>query len=104
MTYEGWTSTAATIKSCTWEDPPSQAPSSLFVGHYTSTFSYAVDGNHYCGKFYSSHEWGRGAEVPILYNPQNPVENCICDEDESNFTPALAFAVELIGGLIIGAI
>jgi hypothetical protein len=102
MAFEDWTSTTATVKSCAWEDPPSQTPSSLFVGHFTVSFSYAVNGNRYGGKFYSSHEWGKEAEVPILYNAQNPVESCVCDEDESEFIPVFECALELLGGLILG--
>jgi hypothetical protein len=100
MAYEDWTFTTARVKSCTWEDPPSQTPSSLFVGHFTVTFSYALDGIGYSGKFYSSHEWGQEAEVQILYNPQNPVECCACDEEESEFKPVIECALYLLGGLI----
>ena len=31
MTCEHWAATTATIKSCEWEDPPTETPSSLFV-------------------------------------------------------------------------
>src|SRR5258708_1048288 len=74
MSYEYWLVTTATIDSCEWKDPPSETPSSLFVGCFTVVFSYAVDGNHYRGIFHSSHAWEIETEVGILYNPQNPVE------------------------------
>ena len=98
MTYEHWIVTAAAINSCDWEDPPSQTSSSLFVGHFTVVFSYGVDGSHYSGKFYSSHEWEIETEVPILYNPQNPLESCVCDEDESQIVQALDCVLELLSG------
>jgi len=102
MAYEGWTLATATIKSCAWENPPSQSPSSLFVGHFTVAFSFVVDRNRYSGKFYSSREWEKETEVPILYNPQNPVESCVCDEEESSIIPVFECALELLGGLILG--
>ena len=101
MAHEDWLSTMATIKTCAWENPPSQNPGSLFVGHFTVAFSYAVGGNRYAGKFYCSHEWGKDAEVPILYNPQNPVEILVCDEDESEFIPGLGCVLELLGAVIM---
>jgi len=96
MSYEDWRVGAATINACEWEPPPpSQTPSSLFVGHFTVRFSYAVDGDRYGGKFYSSHEWGTEAEVPILYNPHNPAESCVCDDenDECPIVPVLVQGV-----------
>jgi hypothetical protein len=99
MTYEDWLVTAATINSCDWEDPPSQTPASLFVGHFTVAFSYAVGGNRYCGKFHSSRAWGKETEVGLLYNPQNPVESCVCDEDESQIVTALECVLVLVDGL-----
>jgi hypothetical protein len=53
------------------------------VGHFIVAFSYVVDGISHGGAFYSSHRWEEGAELPILYNPQNPEENRVCDDDES---------------------
>jgi len=97
MTYEHWLDLTATIKSCNWEDPPSQSPSSLFAGHFTVEFSYSVDGYRYSGKFYSAYEWEKEKEVTILYNPQNPVENCACDEDESPIVTAVQRILELSG-------
>lgn len=102
MTYESWTTATATIKGCDWEDPPSQTPGSLFVGHFKVAFSYVADGSRYSGRFYSSHEWGKETEVSILYNPENPVESYVCDEDESQFLPVLECALELLGGLMLG--
>jgi hypothetical protein len=104
MAYEDWTLTTGTIKSCVWENPPSRTPSSLFVGHFTIAFSYTADASRYSGKFYSSREWGIETEVPILYNPRDPMESCVCDgdEDESAFKPVLDCALELLGGLIMG--
>lgn len=94
MSYENWRVGTATIKGCEWEPPPpSQTPSCLFVGHFTVVFSYAVDGHRYGGKFYSAHEWEREAEVPILYNPQKPVESCVCDDDESQIVPVVVECV-----------
>jgi len=100
MTYENWLDATATIKSCDWEDPPSQTPSTLFTGHFTVTFSYAVDGNRSSGKFYSPYEWEEEKEVTILYNPQNPVESCVCNEDESLIAPTVRCILELAGGLL----
>jgi len=101
MAYEHWLATTATIRSCDWEGPPSQTPSSLFVGHFTVAFSYAVDGNHYRGKFHSSHAWEKETEVEILYNPKDPIESSVCDEDESQIVPTLVeCALEFLGGLL----
>ena len=100
MAYEDWLIGTATINRCEWEaPPPSETPSSLVVGHFTVVFFYAVDGNRYGGKFYSAHEWEEEAEVPILYNPQNPVESCVCDDDESPIAPVL---VECVLNLLLG--
>ena len=99
MSYEYWLVTTATIDSCEWKDPPSETPSSLFVGCFTVVFSYAVDGNHYRGIFHSSHAWEIETEVGILYNPQNPIESCVCDEAESQIIPVLECVFELLGGL-----
>lgn len=93
MGYENWNVGTATIKGCEWEPPPSQTPSSLFVGHFTVAFSYAVDDNRFGGKFYSSHEWEKEADIPILYNPQNPVESCVCDDNESTIMPVIVECV-----------
>ena len=100
MAYEHWLVTTATIGSCDWEDPPSQTPGSLFVSYFTVVFSYAVDGDHYRGKFHSSHAWEKETEIGILYNPKNPIESCVCDEDESQIAPVLECALELLGGLL----
>lgn len=89
MTYEHWCVITATIHSCDWENPPSQAPSTLFVGHFIVAFSYVVDGNNYGGEFYSSHAWEKGTDLAILYNPQNPGESSACDDDESQSEAAL---------------
>jgi hypothetical protein len=67
-------------------------------GPLAVVFSYGVDGSHYSGKFYSSHEWEIETEVPILYNPQNPLESCVCDEDESQIVQALDCVLELLSG------
>ena len=99
MSYEHWIVSTATINSCEWEDPPSQTPSNLFVGHFKTIFSYVVNGNRYFGKFHSSHEWNKDTEVGLLYNPQNPIESCVCDEDESQIVPALECVLELLGEL-----
>lgn len=100
MAYEHWLVTTATISSCDWEDPPSQTPGSLFVGYFTVVFFYAVDGNRYWGKFHSSHAWEKETEVGILYNSKNPMESCVCDEDESQMVPVLECVLELLGGLL----
>jgi len=97
MTYEDWSMISATVQSCEWENPPSQAPSSLFVGHFTVALSYAVDGIHYSGKFYSSHEWEKWTDLMILYNPQNPTESVACDDDESQSGAALEWTLGLLG-------
>ena len=102
MTYEHWLDATATIKSCDWEDPPSQSQSALFTGHFKVAFSYSIDGNRYSGKFYSAYEWEKDSEVTILCNPQNPVECCVCDEDESLIVPAVQCILELAGGLLLG--
>jgi hypothetical protein len=94
MTYEHWSAITATIDSCHWENPPSQAPSTLFVGHFIVVFSYVVDGNPYCGEFYSSHAWEKGMDLMILYNPQNLGESIACDESQSEA------ALEWIFGLL----
>jgi hypothetical protein len=96
MAYEDWLVTTATINFCNWEEPPSQVPSSLFVGHFIADFSYAVDGNHYRGKFHSSYGWEKETELEILYNPKNPTESCVCDEDESQWWPVLECVLELL--------
>lgn len=59
----------------------------------------ANHGNRYSGKFYSSYEWEKEKEAPILYDPQNPVESYVCDEDESPIVPAVHCILELLGGL-----
>lgn len=56
-------------------------------------FSYALEGKSYSGTFYSSHPWENEAEVPILYNARNPVESCVCDDDESTVVPVLVECV-----------
>jgi hypothetical protein len=100
MAYEDWLATTATIDGCEWNDPSSDKPSSLFVGYFTVVCSYAVDGKNYCGKFHSSHAWGKETEVGMLYNPQNPAESCVCDdEDESQIIPVLEWVLALVGEL-----
>ena len=89
MTTELWPITTGTIQSCEWEDPPSQAPSSLFVGHCKVSFSYVVAGATYSGEFYSSREWEKGMDLPMLYNPRTPGESAACDDDESQAGAAL---------------
>jgi hypothetical protein len=74
--------TNATIHSCRWEDPPSRAVSSLFVGHFVVAYSYVVDGIKRGGEFYSSHAWEEGTDVPILYNPQNPEKSRVYDDED----------------------
>jgi hypothetical protein len=98
MTYDDWLVSTATINSCDWEDPPSQTPGSLFVGYFTVVFSYAADGNHYCGKLHSSHAWGKETEVGILYNLKNPIESCVCDEDQSQTVAVLECVLALLDG------
>jgi len=83
MTYENWLVTTATIQSCQWEDAP-QTQSNLFVGYFIVRFSYTAEDKQYSGKFYSSHAWEEGTVLGMLHNPQNPEENCVCDEDESH--------------------
>lgn len=94
----------ATIKSCDWEDPPSQGPSTLFAGHFTVAFSYVVNSNRYGGKFYSAYEWEKEREVMVLYNPQNPAESCVCNEDGSPIASAVLCILELAGGLLGGGL
>jgi hypothetical protein len=96
MTYEHWSVITATIQSCDWQNPPSQAPSTLFVGHFIVVFSYVIGGNNYSGKFYSSHDWVKGTDLMILYNPQNPVESSICDDDESQSEAAIRWIFGLL--------
>jgi hypothetical protein len=86
----------ATIQSCDWKNPPSQAPSTLFVGYFTVIFSYVVGGNNYSGKCYSSREWAKGTDLMILYNPQNPAESSVCDDDESQSETALRWIFGLL--------
>ena len=69
------------------------------MGYFTVAFSYAVDGKKYCGKFHSSHPWGKETEMGMLYNPQDPVESCVCDEDESQIIPVLECVFALLGDL-----
>jgi len=100
MAYEDWVVGTATINGCDWEPPPpSLTPSSLFVGHFTVVFSYVVDGKQYSGKFCSAYEWEKEKEIQILYNPQDPVESGVCDEDESKIIPALECVLVLLDGL-----
>lgn len=101
MSYGDWQVTTATICSCDWENPPSQTPGRLFVGYFTVVFSYEVDGYIYRGKFHSSHAWEKETEVGVLYNPDNNMENVICDEDESQIVPVLECVLELLGGMMI---
>ncbi len=83
MSYENWLLTTATINACEWEDPPPQSlPSSLFVGRFRVAFSCAINGKNYCGSFDSSHPWAKETEVGLLCNAENPVECCVCDDDE----------------------
>jgi len=82
MTYENWFVSTATIQSCEWVDAPPRTQSSLFAGYFIVGLSYAANDSHYSGKFYSSHAWEKGSVLGVLYNPQNPEENCICDEDQ----------------------
>jgi Protein of unknown function (DUF3592) len=98
MTYENWLLSTATILSCDWEDPQSRSPASLFIGYFTVVFSYEVEGNRYRGRFHSSHAWGNGAEVGILYNPRNPLESCVCDEDESRTVAVVDCVLQLLDG------
>lgn len=96
MTNELWSISTATVQSCEWVDFPSQAPSSLFVGHYRVAFSYVVAGNSYISQFYSSGEWEKGMEVPILYNPQRPGESAVCDDEASQAGAALEWILGFI--------
>jgi hypothetical protein len=96
MTNGLWSISTATILSCEWENSPSQAPSSLFVGHYSVAFSYVVDGNPYTGQFYSSRDWEKGVDLPVLYNPQKPSENIVCDDDESQTGAALEWILGFV--------
>jgi hypothetical protein len=88
MTYENWVVTTATIQGCEWEDAPPRTEGSpescLFVGYFIVCFSHVADDKQYSGKFYSSRAWEEGTVLGMLYNPQNPEENCVCDEDESH--------------------
>lgn len=52
------------------------------MGHFKVAFSYAVDGNSFCGSFDSPHMWAKETEVGLLCNPENPMESCVCDDDE----------------------
>jgi hypothetical protein len=102
MAYENWLVNTAAVQSCYWADAPSGTKSSLFVGLFIVGFSYAVDDRHYSGKFYSSRAWEKGTVLGMLYNPQNHAECCVCDEDESQMSPAAECALELLGGLLEG--
>jgi hypothetical protein len=97
MTYENWHVLTATIDSCDWEAPLSHTPSPLFVGHFIVAFSYAVDGNRYSGEFRSLHEWEKGTDITILYNPQNPGE-CVAmtGEEKSERRRTLIIAAIII--------
>ena len=100
MTHENWSVITATIDSCHWEDPSSQAPGTLFVGHFVVVYSYAVDGKLYTGKFYSSHEWENGTDLTALYDPQDPAECTACDDDQSQSEAAVEWIcgfLELLG-------
>jgi hypothetical protein len=97
MNCENWDAGTATIQSCNKEYSPSQTPGSLFSGHFAIAFTYAVDGKRYSGKFYSSQEWEKDAEVPILYNPQSPSEACVCDDAESPMTKAILCVLDILG-------
>jgi hypothetical protein len=101
MTCEHWPVITATIRSCDWENPPSQTPSTLFVGHFIVVFSYVVDGNSCVGKFYSSREWVQGTDLLILYNPQNPAESSVCDDDESQSGAALKWILGLLEWFVV---
>ena len=96
MRYEHWSVMQAMIQSCDWEDPPSQASSALFVGYFIVVYSYIVDGRHYRGEFYCSHEWVKEADLMILYNPQNPGESIACDDDDSESGAALEWILEFL--------
>lgn len=103
MNQEAWRGATAAIYSCGWEDTPWRVFSfrslgGLFSGRYVVVYSYTVDGNHYSGEFYSSTEWEQGANLPILYNPENPEESGV-DDGESPIAAAagLLFALLLVG-------
>jgi hypothetical protein len=96
MNNELWSINTATIQSCEWEDSPSQATSSLFVGHYRVAYSYGVAGNSYSGEFYSSREWEKGMDLTMLYNPQKPGESIVCDGEESQTGAALEWLLGFI--------
>jgi hypothetical protein len=96
MNYEHWSVTAAMIDGCEWENPPSQAATTLLVGHFTVAYSYVVDGNCYSGEFHSPRAWEKGTELTILYNPEVSGESLVCDGDESESSAA----VEWVFGLL----
>ena len=98
MAYEHWLVSVATVRVCDWEDPPSETSGSLFVGYFTVSFCYSVNDKYYVGRFHSSHGWEKGAEVGILYNPENPTEISVCDEYASGTEAALGSVLELLGG------
>jgi hypothetical protein len=100
MAYENWLLATGTIRRCDWENPQSRLPASLLVGYFSVAFSYAVESKQYRGKFHSSHAWENGAEVEVLYNPSNPVESCVCDEDESRTVAVVECVLELFLGLL----
>lgn len=97
MTYEDWLISTATISTCDWEDPPSRTSGSLFVGYFTVGISYSVEGKRYSGKFHSSRAWKKDTEVGILYDPQNPMESLVCDEDDSQLAAVLWCVLEMLG-------
>jgi hypothetical protein len=68
------------------------------VSHFIVTFSYGVDGIHHNGEFHSSNEWKEGTEICVLYNPQNPEENSVCDDDcnESRGGAAIEFILGML--------
>jgi len=92
MTCETWAESTATVRSCNWHNPESRSAGILFAGYFAVDCCYDVDGKTLNGRFYSSREWEKDAEVPIMYNPQNPRESCVCDEGESK-TVAVALAI-----------
>ncbi|KAA6459782.1 hypothetical protein DYQ86_16875 [Acidobacteria bacterium AB60] len=94
VAYENWAVTTATINGCVWEDPPPRClPGSLFVGYFRVAFTYAINGKNYCGSFDSPHMWARDTEVGLLCNPEDPLDCCICDDDEP-------LIIRILGGVL----
>ena len=100
MTYEHWLDSTATIKNCDWEDSPSDRFQAAYLrATLQLLFPMPLMAIATVANSIPAYEWEKEKEVTILYNPQNPAESCVCDEDESPIAPAVQCILELAGGL-----